>query len=221
MKKLLILLISLSFVSLTSLTAQEFGIKGGVNLGKWTGDDIKEIADELDEKFDIGYSAGAFVSFPLGEMFSVRPEVLYTNNGAQFEGSEDGFAAKMAIKMNWINIPVLAVYNLTPNIKVFGGPYFDIFLSGAIDVEMSYLGVSIDEKEDIEKDEITSLAYGAVAGAAVGVGKGMELELRYSKGINTLDRKPDDWDDSFGDYDEADFKPSMIQILLNFNLSKN
>ncbi len=126
----------------------------------------------------------------------------------------------MAINLNWLNVPILMVLNLTPNIRVFGGPYFDIFLNGTKKFEISYGGELVDEEEDIGKDEITSLAYGAIAGAAVGLGKRMDIEIRYSKGINTLDTKPDDWDDSNDEYDKADFKPSMIQVMLNLYLFK-
>lgn len=214
----MIIVLSISFVFTSTLSAQGIGIKGGLNLGKFNGEDVKDISDELDEKLFIGYSGGAFVSLPIGNVFSLRPEILFTNNGANFESSEDGLGSKMAINLNWLNIPVLLVLNLTPNIRVFGGPYFDIFLNGTMKLEISYEGESFDEEEDIGKDEITSLAYGAIAGAAIGIGKRMDLEIRYSRGINTLDTKPDDWDDSFGEYDKADFKPSMIQVMLNLYL---
>jgi hypothetical protein len=105
-------------------------------------------------------------------------------------------------------------------LRIFAGPYFDFFLGGNIKYEISFGGESFDEEEDIESDELQSFNYGFIAGAAVGFGGGMEIEFRYSQGINTIDKEPDDWDNAYGDYEEADFKPSMIQASLNIPLTK-
>ena len=219
MKKILVFIILSSIVFWGTLPAQGIGIKGGLNLGKFTGDDVNDIADELDEKYQMGYSAGAFISIPFGELFSLRPEVLFTNNGAKYESSQEGAELKMVMSMNWLNVPVLAVVNLGP-VKVFAGPYFDLFLSGKTKIEATYGGETFDEEEDIDKEEISSFVYGAVAGAALGIGNMMDIELRYSQGLSTLDKEPDDWDASYGDYEKSDFKPSMIQVLLNIYLAQ-
>jgi len=212
----LVFTIAISFVITDAVYAQGIGLKGGLNMGKFTGEDVSDISDELDEKYHMGYSAGIFMSIPFGEMFSLRPEVLYTSNGAQYEGAEERV---MSMNMNWINIPVLAVFNMGP-IKVFVGPYFDFFLNGKVKLEGSYGGQTFDEETDIESENISSFVYGAIAGVGIGVGNTIDIEVRYSQGLSTLDREPDHWDSRLGDYEKSDYKPSMIQVLLNFYITK-
>ena len=228
MKKIMVFMMILSFVFVGTLPAQmigdtgiTFGVKGGLNMAKWTGDDVKEITDEgFDQSYTTAFSVGGFLTLPFGNSLTIRPEVLYTQNGAKFEGSEEGLDAKFSMHMNWLNIPVLAVFNLGP-IGVFAGPYFDIFLSGKTKIEMSYGGESFDEEEDIERDEVQTLNYGIIFGAAYGVTNNIDVELRYSQGLNSFDKEPDDWDAAHdGAYEEEDMKPSMIQLLVNYYLKK-
>ena len=230
MKKTMIFLMILSFVFIGILPAQMigdtgrtlgFGIKGGVNMAKWTGDEVDEITDGgFDQNSLTAFSVGGFVTLPIGNALTLRPEVLYTQNGAKFEGSEEGFDAKFSMHMNWLTIPVLAVFDLGP-IGIFAGPYFDFFLSGKTKIEMSYGGESFDEEEDIESDEVQSLNFGMIFGAAYGVTNNIDVELRYSMGLNSFDKEPDDWDVAFdGEYEKDDIKPSMIQLLVNYYLKK-
>ena len=222
MKKMFILVMILSIVFIGTLPAQGmgFGVKGGVNMAKWTGDDVDEITQgAMDEKYVTAFSIGGFLTLPLGNALNIRPEVLFTQNGAKFEGSEDGMDAMMSMKMNWLNIPVLAVFNLGP-VGIFAGPYFDFFLSGKTKMEISFDGESFDEEEDIESDEVQSLNYGIIFGAAYGVTNNIDVEVRYSQGLNSFDKEPDDYDATWGEYEESDIKPSMIQLLINFYLKK-
>ncbi len=41
----------------------------------------------------------------------------------------EGYEAIMSMHMNWLNVPILAVFNMGP-VGIFAGPYFDFFLSG-------------------------------------------------------------------------------------------
>ncbi|MCJ7802260.1 MAG: PorT family protein [Candidatus Marinimicrobia bacterium] len=223
MKKIMILMIILSLVLIGTVSAQGmgFGVKGGLNISRATGDGVKILTDfGMDQKYLMGFSAGGFVTLPLGNTITIRPEVLYTQNGSKYEGSFFGTEAKIVTKMNWLNSPVLAVFNVGP-VGVFAGPYFDIFLNGKYKWEASGEGASFDEEEDIEKDEVKTLNYGVIFGAALGVTNNIDIELRYSQGLNSFDKEPDDWDEQLdGKFEESDIKPSMIQALVNFYLKK-
>jgi hypothetical protein len=216
MRKIIIFFVATLFI-LGSVSAQGFGVKGGVNLGKFVGEDVKDISDELDEKYNFGYGGGIFLSLPIDPL-EIRLEALYQQNGAVFEGEEEGAKASLSTQLNWVDIPVLVGVKAGP-VRVFAGPYFDFFLGGKMKIELSYGGQSFDEEEDIEADELQSFNYGIIGGVAFGMGA-MELEVRYSQGLNSLDKEPDDWDSTYGEYEETDFKPSMIQAFLNFYLSQ-
>lgn len=217
MKSILLFIIVTSFVITGTLSAHEMGLKGAFNFGKLTGEEVEHISGELDFIYHMGYSAGFFINVPFSGVFSIRPEVLYTNNGAQYEGTEEEIEYKMVMNMNWLSIPVLAVFYLGP-VKVFGGPYFDMFLNGKVKYEVSYSEELYEEEEDIESEDIPSFMYGAIVGIALGIGDRIDLEVRYSQGISTLDKEPDGRDSGLGKYEKSDYKPSMIQVLLNFNI---
>lgn len=214
MKKLTALFVLVLFILISILSAQGFGVKGGVNFGKFVGEDVNEISDELDEVYNIGYGGGVFFSVPIDPL-DIRIEALYQQNGAKYEASEDGASASISTQLNWIDIPILVGVKAGP-VRIFVGPYFDFFLGGKAKVEFTYGDQTFDEEDDIEADDLQSLNYGVIGGAAFGMGA-LELEVRYSRGLNSLDKEPDDWD---GNYEEADYKPSMIQAFLNFYLTK-
>ena len=214
----------LSFVFIGTLSAQGlgFGIKGGVNMSKLVGDDVEELSEDIgDVKFLPGFAAGGFATMPIFYPLEIRVEALYSQNGVKYYGSEGFVEGSLSMKMNWLNVPVLVGINVIPNIRVFAGPYFDLFLSGKTKMFLSYESeVIIDEEEDIDSDDIKSLVVGFVAGAALGITDNIELELRMSRGLGTIDKEPKDWDDSFEAYEESDIKPNVYQLLINFYLKK-
>ena len=221
MKKLLIFLVLVLFSITTIVSAQGFGIKGGANFGKFVGDDTDQLSNlygfEFDEKYNFGYGGGVFLSLPIDPL-NIRVEALYQQNGAKYIYEEQGVEVSYAIQLNWVDIPILFGIKLGP-VRVFAGPYFDYFLGGKYKIETTNGDQSEDGEEDIEADDLRSINYGIIGGAALGVG-GMELEVRYSQGLVTLNEEPDDWDASYGKYEETDFKPSMIQAFLNIYLGK-
>lgn len=212
MKKTMLLLIILALMLTGNLFADGlgYGVTGGTTMSKFVGDDTDEFADEgVDEKFNTGFAFGGFITLPIGPVEG-RVEALFSQNGAKYEGSEDGYEAMVNIDINSLSIPVLVGLNVIPNLRVFAGPYFDIFLSGKMKFEASYEGFSFDEEEDIESDEITTLAMGIVFGAAYSVLENLEVELRMARGLNSLD----------GTDEDADFKPSVVSARVNFYLKK-
>ena len=210
MKKRVVFTMLLSFVFIGTLSAQGlgFGVTGGINMSKFVGDDVDEFSDGVDEKFQSGIVAGGFVTLPIGPIEG-RVEALFNQNGAKYEGTEDGTTISLSWKTNWLSVPVLAGMNFG-NIRVFAGPYFDLFLSGKMKWEISNDDFSMDGDEDIESEDVTTLALGFVIGGAYAVMDNLDVELRMSRGLNTLD----------GTDDEEDFKPNVFSARVNYYLKK-
>ncbi len=116
----------------------------------------------------------------------------------------------MAWNANSLSVPVLVGLDVIPGLRVFAGPYFDIFLSGKTMFEVSGGGFSIDEEEDIESEDVTTLAFGITLGAAYSVLENLEIELRMARGLNSLDATDD----------EDDIKTSVFSARVNFYLKK-
>lgn len=209
MKKIMMRLIVLSFILSGSLMAEglEIGITSGINMSKFVGDDAEEFLDGVDAKFNTGFAFGGFVTLPIGPAEG-RIEALFSQNGATYEGKEDGAETSIKFNLNSLSVPITVGLNVLPNFRVFAGTYFDIFLSGKTALEFSFEGVSFDEEEDIEGEDVTTVAMGIIVGAAYSILDNLEIELRMNRGLNTLDATDD----------ELDFKPNVISARVNFYL---
>lgn len=91
------------------------GIKGGVSFTTVRGSG----ADGMG-KTDLktSFHAGAFAQLRVTNSFSVQPELLYSRKGFLGEGT----AAAPSVKLDYIDLPILAVYNLSYRWSVHAGP---------------------------------------------------------------------------------------------------
>ena len=232
MKKIMTFLMIISIVFIGTLSAQGnlgFGVKGGLNMAKFTGDDVDmeiplDIGDiNSDQGFIYGPIVGGFVTYNLNDKLAIQPEFLYTVKGVsyEFDGSftEDDIAFSVDgstnFEMNWLDIPLLVVFNLNDRIKIFAGPYLELFLNGKVKYDFTVSGTyadetyseSVSDSEDIETEDINSPGFGLIFGGAFMLGNNLEAEARYALGLTSV-------------REEEDLKNSGIQILLNYYLKK-
>ena len=191
MKKLFITMFAI--LALTSISAQEvlFGAKAGVNFASITGEDT----DDLDGI--TAFHFGAVVEIPVSEKFSIQPELLYSAQGAKF--SEDGM--DIDLKLNYINVPVLAKFYVADGFSIEAGPQFGILL----DAEVEGDGMSLDIK-----DNVTSLDIGVDFGLGYKLDNGLNFGARYNLGLTDGNDDPE-----FFGSDEA-FKNSVLQLYVGF-----
>ena len=102
-----------------------FGIKGGANLGKISGQSFKN-------EFTLGYHVGAFAGINFGK-FGIQPEVFFNqtnvDTSSKFSDVYNGaFNHVDKIQFNYLSIPILLNYNLNKFITLQAGPQFGILL---------------------------------------------------------------------------------------------
>jgi len=61
----------------------------------------------------VGFAGGLYAGIPLKTSLVLEPELLYTNKGANIEGTSS------TVNLNYIEVPVLLRYNFNPD----GGPF--------------------------------------------------------------------------------------------------
>jgi len=234
--KWLITIVICGFLATNTVAAQELtgkGIKGGLNMAKFSGKDA-DLDGMADPEYNLAYSVGGFITFKLNERFSIQPEILYSVKGSTYEISEnlsdEGYSIKsegnIDFSMNWLDVPILCITSLQDNIKLFGGPYLSYFLNGEISMDgetsITYNGEteieSFSETEDVEKDEITSIGFGIVLGGAYHLNNNMGIEVRYTLDMRTIDKEPDDWDNADGEYEISDIKNTGLQLFFTYSL---
>lgn len=158
MKKLLF---ALALAACSLSFAQQLGIKGGLN--------YTNLANLEDSSAKIGFNAGVFVHIPLAGKVGFQPELLYTTKGAKEDGNGDG-----SIDLEYISLPVMLQYNVTPQLYVEAGPEFSLLLTS----EIKEAGKSIDIKDQTE-----NIDYGVAVGAGYYFFSNLGITARYVFGL--------------------------------------
>ena len=179
------LLIALTIFGLTQANAQNFGFKGGYNYSSFNG----EVAKDNTLKGLSGFYVGALLELPLGDVLSLQPEVIYSRQGAAWEKDYNipilgKGSLKNDIKLDYLNIPVMAKVNLGP-LFLQGGVQFG-FLVGKPETSSTVNGRRVTE--ELDKDAYASFDFGVGAGLGVNLSEHFFIEARYTHSLtNALD----------------------------------
>ncbi|WP_369753297.1 porin family protein [Flavobacterium sp. WC2409] len=182
MKKI-IFTIAVLFI-ITSNNAQDkkemsFGIKAGLNIATVTHVD--------NSKALVGFEGGVFGEFMIGDKFAIQPEVLYSGQGVKSEGME--------LKLDYINIPILAKYYVADSFSIELGPQVGFLISAKSE--------GVDVKEFFKTTDI-SVDFGA----NYDITKNFIFGVRYDLGLLRLQ-------ESIGP-GEKESKNSVIQIAVGY-----
>jgi hypothetical protein len=96
----------------------KFGIKAGLNLTNLHSDDF------ADDHLKAGFNAGIFSKIPVTPGFSIQPELLYSVKGSKsdYNNVVQG-SGQYRFNLGYIELPLLAVVNLTKNFNIHAGGY--------------------------------------------------------------------------------------------------
>jgi hypothetical protein len=119
-----------------------FGVKGGVNYSTLQGDGTTGIIGGVDSK--TSYHAGVFTQFRLSNNFSLQPELLY---------SRRGYRGTPSIKLDYLDLPVLAVYNLAYRWSIHAGP------------QASFLVTLREDDKEMDRGDYRATDIGGAVGA--------------------------------------------------------
>lgn len=202
MKK--ILMIAILGCSLPLLAkGQEFqsGIKGGLNLTNLYIDDV------TDENARVGFHAGVFGKWTIGNVFGIQPEVLYSTKGTKAEYDIAILEGENKFNLHYIDVPVLAVFTLGEKFEIHAGPYFSYLLGANVSTDGD-LGEGVDE---LDRDHFSNADIGLSGGVAFG-SEQTKVGVRYNYGLKEI-----------ADSDAArtflgDAKNSVLQLFVSFGL---
>jgi len=209
-----------------------FGIRGGLTFysveTEVSGGFFGNISETSGTK--LGFAAGVYAEFPLTNIFSFQPELMFVQKGGSEDGDffdDDDFfnddinGGTQKLTLNYLDVPLLGRANIplqadfTPYVVV--GPSIGYLLSA-----------SINDVDDDDIDELfKSLNFGFIIGAGVEFGN-LVVDLRYDIGLsNILDDSflQDEFngDNDFGDiFDDffagIDFSQKTSGITLSVGL---
>lgn len=201
MKKVF-LLVAVAFMTVATANAQDpsFGLRAGLNLANFNGDDVGE---ELDSR--IAFHVGGFAQFPLNDMIVIEPNVLFSLKGATSESEMFGITVDESLNLTYIDVPVLARVYVTEGFNVFVGPSFGLNLGGKYKIEAD--GES--EEEDIE--DLRTLTLGLNAGLGYELPSGLNITAGYDLGFSSI------LEDMEGE--TADIQNGVFQVSLGYKFN--
>ena len=153
----------------------KIGINGGVNLSNLYVDDVK------DENMKVGVNIGVFSKIPLSRGFAIQPELLYSNKGSKL--TYDNIIAgegEYRFNLNYVELPVLAVFNLSKNINIHAGPYVS-FLASANVKDLKSDGTE-NKVTDLKADSFNRFDYGLAGGIGFDF-QNFTMGARYNYGL--------------------------------------
>lgn len=185
------LLTLFSLILTINAAAQErhYGIKGGAGAYEISSE-IGDMSATSDPK--IGFEAGIFGDFPINEILSIQPEVVFVQKGGENEDSND-FSGTPSVTLNYVDVPLLLKINapLDGNIKpyIFGGPYAGYLVEASSNME----GNNVDLTE-----YLAEFHYGVKMGLGVNIGP-VVIDARYDLGLADLYAENEEFDE-FGEF---------------------
>jgi hypothetical protein len=170
MKKLALVL--LAGISIASAQAQiQFGVKAGANFATQSG------SDAVGAKTLVGFNGGVFLRLPVAPHISVQPEIMYSGQGASY----DGTGGTESDHAHYLNIPILLKFSHGSGFYAETGPQFGFIMSA----HAKQGGNSIDIKQYYNSADF-AWAFGVgykIPMSPVGI------DFRYNVGIaNVEDR---------------------------------
>lgn len=158
------------------------GIKGGLNLSNLYVNDVD------DENARIGWHAGFYGQVFSSEAFAIQPEVNFSTKGTGVTYGTIGNAGvninyETKFILNYIDIPVLAVFKLGRVAEIHAGPYWSYLVSAQV---KNNDGDPNNEFDTKDRKNFDNWDYGLVGGIGFNLGKGAQLGARYNYGLNEI-----------------------------------
>jgi hypothetical protein len=176
----LCLLLSAGLISVFTLQAQAqnkavAGIKGGFNFSNLYVNDVN------DENARVGFHAGVYGQLFASDAFAIQPEVNYSTKGTRVVRTFSIIDQETKFNLNYIDIPVLAVFKLGRAAEIHAGPYWSYLLGANID----QTGDLSNDFTTVDRKNFDNWDYGLVGGIGFNMG-GIQLGARYNYGLNEI-----------------------------------
>lgn len=175
----------LAFLTSSPCEAQKksgarFGVKAGLNLSNLY------TRDADNNKLLTGFNVGLFAKLPIVSIVSIQPELYFTTKGSEVTYGSLFMNGTAQFRLNYVELPLLLVVNITRNLNIHAGPYVSYLISGIVKNESN---VNLfDFENNIDTGDFNRLDAGIAVGAGIDVG-GISLGTRYNYGFTKVGRE--------------------------------
>jgi len=165
----------------------EYGFKGGVNISNISGD----VDSSIESKTSM--NIGAYGLYKILPKLGIQAELLYSEQGYTNEPvptPENVEKIEEILRMQYINLPVLASYNVIENLWLEGG----IQVGYLVDAELEEETVRIGDTGQVDSETITigskdnfkDLDVGLAGGLRYKLSQNFMLQARYTQSLNDI-----------------------------------
>jgi len=153
MKRIILIIAA---VALLANIGKAQDLRGKFHLGPKIGMNISNVYDTEGEEFKashkFGWAAGVFLSLPIGPIFGIQPEMLFSQKGFKASGSILGNAYTFTRTLDYFDIPILIAYKPTERLSLMAGPQYSYLLKKKDVFRSSDL--TLEQVEEFKNDNI-------------------------------------------------------------------
>ncbi|WP_194850780.1 porin family protein [Nonlabens antarcticus] len=185
MKKLLVFaVVALGSIGFAQAQEIDFGVQAGVNFANLQGDDV----DDVDSR--TGINVGLTGEYAFSPNFGLMVGAIYSQQGAEGEAA----GIKQTLKLDYINVPVLAKFYLGGSgFSIDAGPQVGFVVNDESKFEGG--GVTVTEDFDAETIDLSvggGLSYKFKEGTTL---EGLSASARYMVGLTNIYEDNDTFSD--------------------------
>jgi len=181
MKKMIMLTTASLFAAAVGLQAQtttasnpiRFGLRAGVNLSNM----IKSSDNDVTTGSKTGFNAAALVNIPIASVFSIQPEVQFSQKGYKESGTALGAPYEYKRTTNFIEVPLLAKITPVAGFGIVVGPQFSFLASTK--TKFTVANATHESIVEEDNDNLRKNVLGGVIGLEAGT-KNFVASLRYN-----------------------------------------
>jgi hypothetical protein len=207
-KFVLLTALLMSCLTTSSVLAQKTaraGVKAGMNVSNlYIGDNVH------DENARIGFNGGFYGQILSSEAFAIQPELLYSTKGSRADYSGFFIDQKVRFNLNYIDLPVLAVFKLGRSAEIHAGAYASYLLGANFD----YDGNVNNGVDELDRDHFKSYDYGLSGGFGLNF-NAVQIGARYNYGLVAIA------DSNTARTYIGNSKNSVAQLYLALNLNQD
>jgi len=196
----------------------KFGVKAGANFANASGNGLDFLLNS-DPDARIGFTIGGLAEYEISDAFSLQGELTYGQKGF-YEKIPGDYEA--TVKLDYINIPILAKYYVAEGFSIEAGPELSFLLSA------KFAETDLDNNEAYDDEDIKEFFKSTDIGLNFGLGyqldNGIGINARYILGLaniydysfETIGETKRRKDDEIGQNLEIKNKVFQISIFYTF-----
>lgn len=205
-KNLIFASLALVLISITGIQAQEktasYGFKGGLNFSNLYTDNVD------DNNVLTGFNAGLYAKFPISKGIAIQPEISYTTKGAELVYNNAFVNGVAKFNVNYIEVPVLLVMNITDNFNLHVGPYAAYMVSGKTSNDSNL----ISTQRELDTNDFNKFDAGLAGGLGIDLDV-VNFGVRYNYGLTKIAKQ------SNTSFISSDAKNSVLSVYIGLRLN--